>query len=39
VVSAYNIEIMTQDNYIKKNIQKPTNCYYEKNGNFGCRSY
>jgi hypothetical protein len=38
VVSAYNFQILTQEDYIIKHIQKPDNCHYQKeSGNFDCR--
>jgi hypothetical protein len=38
VVGAYKQQISMQEDCIITNIQKPTNCYYQRtgNGNFGC---
>jgi hypothetical protein len=37
VVSAYESQISSQEDYIIKHIEKPNGCYYSQNGNFGCR--
>jgi len=36
VTNAYEAQISTQEDFIIQHIQRPSHCYYTKNGNFGC---